>query len=465
MKYETNNGLLKTFESFIGFNAIFEASTLSKTGMPKAMISAIHQKAEHWDEYERMGHTYRGGSAIPMPYKYFSPSHDIEIGEPKILTGRKTNVDPYSGREIKSSYTDFHWFIESLPFGPNRVVIANEDLEFYMFIYHKSKSKGAPGMQYAILFWDKDKKKAVDFGYSELTTRAVDRSEIRRVHDTKGGNRSDKIQEFVRSITRDGSSTYAPSQSKPLYAYKLNVDVTGKQEPRAIRTGRESAGEPVTSLQLIEVFAERYSEIFPKLKEPVLDKLVNSIESQPGQFPNPPASVNVLAKNLGCDASRLGAYLFTKVKDFRKEIFEEGRGRTSDGISSYAKTSGFELEAENKIAASIPGGYWTSRYSVATKKYSPDEEKKEAEAEAGFREAQPEKYKRELPIPGEYASIKSIIKKHKLDGTLSRLAWFILTDKIKFPTVSVASILGISLGKTDTSITPDTDTEEESWLF
>lgn len=448
MSNSINKFWAKTFESFINFDPIFEASTLSKTGMPDKMVTAIHKKAEHWDEYPRMAHTYRGGTAIPMPYKYHAPSHDIEISEPKVFTGKKTNVDPYSGREIKSFYTDFHWFIESLPFGQNRVLIANPDLDFYMYIYDKSKSKGATGMQYAILWWDKDRKRAVDFGYSELTTQAVDRSRIRVVHDTKGGNRSDKIQEFIRSATKEGEKNYAPSTGKQLYAYNLDVDYSGQTEPRATRKGRASSAAPVTSVALIDVFAERYKNILSISKDAVKGKFVAQVNAAEG-YANPSAPVEELASSIEVDANQLMYFLFTKVRDFRKELYGLGAG-------AYSKTTGFELEAENKIADSFPRRSYAARYEVSSKTFSPDEER--ADPEQGFREAQPEKYRRSLPVAGEYASIPSIIKNHTLDGTLFRFLYYTLSGKINAPKVNILALLGIDPDQEDFTGLPDFET-------
>lgn len=463
----------KTFESFIQLDPIFEASTLSKTGMPKEMIKAIHQKLEHWEDYPRMAHTYRGGGTVPMPFKYHAPAHDIAIPEPIVFIGKKTNASPFTGRALSrssSAYRDFEWYLEKIGISQNRILITNPELDFYMFIYDKSRSKGATGLQYAILAWDKEKDKVVDFGYSELTTREVDLAKIRKGHDTKGGNTAMKIMEYIRSMTREaGEKDYAPSPSKPLYVYEFSLDPTGKMEPRALRKSRETVQTPVTSLAAIDVFAERYAEILPKLKKPVLDKLTSSIVSLSyGQMNNPSDAVITLAKNLGVDPRKLGYYLFIKMKDFRKEIFEEGRGRLPEGSSAYARTTGFELESENKIASSFSSGSGYAKYSLTTKLYSPEEEKFtkssiEPEQESpSFREATPEKAKRKLPVPGDYASIQSIIKKHKLDGFLSKFAWFVLTDKIKFPEVSVASILGISAGATDTGVE---SSDDENWLY
>lgn len=436
----------QSFQNFNNYVPLLEASTLSKTGMPKGMITAIHKKAEHWDKYPRMAHTYRGGAAIPMPYKYHTPAHDIEISEPKLLTGEKTNVDPYSGRTIGSRYTDFHWFIESLPLGENRVLIANPDLEFYMYIYHKSKSKGATGLQYAILWWDKDRNRAVDFGYSELTTQAVDRARIRTVHDTKGGNRSDKIQEFVRSATKEGERIYAPSPTKPLYAYKLNVDVSGAAEPRAVRKGREKTRGQVLSFDFIDVFADKYKGLLsmakPEIRERFLSKMSDS--QYRGLRTAPSDAVAQLAQSMEVDVRQLHGFLYEQCMEFRKDLYSIGAG-------GYQRTSGFDLEAENVAGLGIYSGY-----NVKKKAFSPDEER--ADPEQGFREAQPEKYKRDLPVSGEYASIQSIIKAHTLDGALHRFLYYILTGKITAPKVNILAMLGIDPEKEDFTGLPDFET-------
>jgi hypothetical protein len=448
-----------TFNDFSKVDQILEASELSKTGMPKEMVRAVHQKAEHFTEkYPRMAHTYRGGVAIPMPYKHYVPTHDVKLVEPTVATGEKTNVDPYSGRTIKSFYTDFHWFIESLPFGPNRVLITNPDLDFYMYIYDKSKSKGAPGMQYAIMWWDPISKKAIDFGYSELTTRAVDKAEIRKVHDTKGGNRSDKIQEFIRTVTRQGKD-YAPSRNKPLYLYKLEVEGAA----RKTRAERVSAQAPVQSVDVLSVFAKKFTgvadRLSPQLKNRLKDALISSNHSAKVAAPE---EFKEMADALGTDSNKLFAFLFDKMKDFRNGMFEEGRGRLAGGTSAYTKTTGFELEAENSTVDKYqiyPG--WRVKYEISKKKYSPDEER--AETPTDYREAQPEKYRRELPVPGEYASIQSLIKKHTLDGFLNKFAAFLITGKIHFADVSVASILGVIAPEGADS--GKVEAEDDNWLF
>lgn len=439
----------KTFESFIDFELLLEDSTLSKTGMPKGMIAAVHKKAEHWEKYPRMAHTYRGGAAVPMPFKYHVPAHDIEITEPDVLTGQMSNTNPYTGRTIKSPYTDFHWFIESLPMGENRVLITNPDLEFYMYIYHKSKSVGATGMQYAIIWWDKERKKAIDFGYSELTTRAVDLSQIRGVHDTKGGNRSDKIQEFVRSATREGGKGYAPSPSKPLYAYILKVDETGREEPRAIRKGRAGSQTVVDSMDFINVFAKKYGRLLEKADDSVLEKIGLNLGKSGGYRLKVEASPAVaqFASTLGFQVNTTNRELFIAFRDFRKDLIKSGGG-------AYQKTSGFELEEENDKY--VHNYDWNSRYEIKTKKFSPDEER--ADPQTGFREAQPEKFRRELPIAGEYASIESIIKNHTMDGAFHRFFYYLLTKRITFPKVNVLALLGITPEEYDFKGFPDFET-------
>ncbi len=426
---QPNPMFVNSFEEFIG--SLLEASTLSKTGMPSQMITAVHKKAEHWEKYPRMAHTYRGGAAIPMPYKYYRPSHDIEISEPVRLTGQKSSTSPFgpTGRELTSRYTDLHWFLESLPVGENRAIIANPDLDFYMYIYHKSKSKGATGYQYAIIWWDPQRKKTVDFGYSELTTQAVDLSQVRRVHDTKGGNRSDKIQEFVRAVTREGKD-YAPSSSKPLYAYQLSVDPTGSREPRELRSSRAKGREPVLSVDFITLFAKKAKGVLLKSESKSKQDMLGEIDTKLSSYTskNIPEPIESLAYDLELVPGKLYNFLFRSCRDFRKELYQSGMG-------AYQKTPGFDLELENAYVS------WPNTYEVKTKYFSPDEER--PEPTPGFREAQPEKYRRSLPIPGEYASLPSIIRQHSLDGAINAFLYYILTGKISSQKVSVLGILGI----------------------
>ena len=448
-----------TFESF----AIFEDSNLSQLGLPKDMIRKIHTKEEHYaDKYPQMGHTYKSRAAVPMSYKYYIPSPDIEIPEPIKLRGRKSNRSPFQDKEVKSEYTDFAWYLQSIPFGEIRIFIVNKEIDFFMFLYHKQPSKGATGEQYAVMAWDPERKKVIDYGYSELTTSGVDRAQLRGVHDTKGGNTNGKIQEFVRAMTRQGEKKYAPSLEKPLYVYVLPV--TPATEPRTTRETRTAAKGETTSMDFVRVFASRFAKIADKARPEIKERMINQIDNQPYSRANDP-EFDEVASALGSDAGRTQTWLFSKFRDFRQELFEEGRGRVQGAPSAYSKTSGFELEKENQEASSR-GMSYTAVYSVAKKKFSPDEEG--ADPETGFREAQPEKYKRELPVAGNYASIPSIISTHTLDGAIDKFAAYLVTGKIKAPEISIAGLLGVSMDDTENEFKKTSAAKEKTsgnWLF
>jgi hypothetical protein len=456
----------RTFESFSIDNQLFEDSNLSQMGLPKAMISKIHSKEEHEsDKYPKMGHTYKSGAAIPMPYKYFIPSDKIEIPEPIKLRGRKSSTSPFTGKEVKSEYTDLAWFLESIPLGENRIFIVNPDLEFFMMIYHKQASKGATGQQYAIMAWDADRRKVVDFGYSELTTRGVDLGELRGVHDTKGGNTNGKVQEYIRAATRKGEKKYAPTLEKPLFVYALPVDKTGASEPRGMRDTRTAGKSDAAGF--IKVFAEKLNTLMPKLNSKMKETLINKADEYRSNTDiSGDINIDEIAEQLGIPGGKVNQLLHDGFAKFRQELYDEGRGRVKDASSKYAKTSGFDLEKDEQ-AARAAGKYWA--YNIQTKGFAPDEEEKNVE---GFREAQPEKYKRQLPLAGEYASIPSIIKQHTLDGAMDKFLAYLITGKIKAANVSLAAAMGV--GGTDVKdefIPAATNTrgpapeEEENYLF
>ncbi|CAB4175415.1 hypothetical protein UFOVP1247_145 [uncultured Caudovirales phage] len=451
---------LSSFESF----ALFEDSNLSQLGLPKEMITKIHTKEEHHTkEYPQMGHTYKSRAAVPMPYQYFIPSSDIEIPEPLKLRGRKSNRSPFQDKEVKSEYTDFAWYLQSIPFGAIRIFFINKDINFFMFLYHKQPSKGATGEQYAVMAWDPERKKVIDYGYSELTTSGVDRAQLRGVHDTKGGNTNGKIQEYVRAVTRQGEKKYAPSLDKPLYVYVLPVNPN--EEPRVTREERGSTRGASLSSDFMKVFASRFAKIIDRASSTIKERLINTIDNKYYSKVKD-AEIDEVASVLGTDAGRTQAWLYENFKTFRKELFEEGRARTQGAPSAYSKTAGFELQKENQDA-SEKGLHYVASYAVQKKKFSPDEEG--SDPETGFREAQPEKYKRELPIAGEYASIPSMISKHTLDGLVDKFTAFLVTGKIKTPNVSIAGILGIKDTDVENEFKRSSSTDaadsEESWLF
>lgn len=449
-----------SFEAF----ALYEASNLSQIGLPKDMIRKIHTKEEHHSaQYPQMGHTYKSRSAVPMPYHYFIPSADVEIPEPIKLRGRKSQRSPYQDKEVKSEYTDFAWYLQSIPFGPLRIFVVNQDINFFMFLYHKQPSKGATGEQYAVMAWDPERKKVVDYGYSELTTSGVDRSQLRDVHNTKGGNTNGKIQEFVRALTRQGDKKYAPSLEKPLYIYVLPV--TPSQEPRVTREAKQTAKGETLSIDFLRVFASRFAKIVAKAKPEIKEKLINEIDnSRAGRGAQVSPEFSAVASELGSDPGGTQALMLTKFMDFRKELFDEGRGGTQGAPSSYSKTAGFELEQENVQFRKLN---IYNLYRVSTKKFSPDEEG--SDPETGFREAQPEKYKRALPVAGEYASIPSIIEQHTLDGAIDKFTAYLVTGKIKLPNVSIAGLLGISTDDTEDQFKKSSvgkgKPSSGSWLF
>ncbi len=449
-----------TFESF----AIFEDSNLSQLGLPKDMIRKIHTKEEHYTEkYPQMGHTYKSRSAVPMPYKYFIPSPDIEIPEPIKLRGRKSNRSPFQDKEVRSEYTDFAWYLQSIPFGEIRIFVVNKEIDFFMFLYHKQASKGATGEQYAVMAWDPERKKVVDYGYSELTTSGVDREQLRGVHDTKGGNTNGKIQEFVRAMTRQGGKKYAPSLEKPLYVYALPV--SPNYEPRVTREARTAAKGETLSTDFLRVFASKFAKLVSRANPKIQEKLINQIDDMTSSYGSK-IEFGEVASALGSNPGSTQTWLYTKFRDFRKELFEEGRGRTQGAPSAYTKTSGFELEKESTEANSIGVPTYGTRYQVTKKKFSPDEES--VDAETGYREAQPEKYKRELPVAGEYASIPSIIAAHTLDGAIDKFAAFLVTGKIKTPEISIAGALGITMDDTDDEFKRTSSAKGKAsgnWLF
>lgn len=457
--FNKESDFIKAFESYIT-TEIYEASNLNQIGLPKEMIKAIHTKEEHYSEkYPQMGHTYRSRAAIPMSYKYFIPSPTVEIPEPLKLRGRKSQRSPFQDKEVKSEYTDFAWYLQSIPFGEIRIFIVNPDIDFFMFLYHKQPSKGATGEQYAVMAWNPEKKVVIDYGYSELTTTAVDRSQLRGVHDTKGGNTNGKIQEFVRAMTRQGEKKYAPSLDKPLYVY--NIPVTEANEPRTSREARQEAKGDVLSPEFIRIFASRFKNIFPKLNSQIKERLSTDIRNTRTGYGTSLPECSELGRIIGgIEELQVDNFLMKKFRNFRAELYNEGRGKTEGAQSAYEKTSGFELEKEN----TMPQISWDSKYRVSTKKYSPDEEGRDPET--GFREAQPEKYKRHLPIAGEYASIPSMITKHTLDGLIDKFAAFVVTGKIKTPEVSLAGLLGIKSDdsenefKRSSKIKPKQDTSD-----
>jgi hypothetical protein len=409
-----NNIELHSFTGFLG-GALFEASTLVKTGMPKEMISAIHQKEEHRSErYKNLGKVFLSGRPVVLPYKFFRPSHEIEVPEPIVFTGKK--VPPPAGSTRTAQYTDFAQYLQDLPNGPVSVLLTVPDKEVFLYLYYKQKWGGGPnagGQQYAILAWDREPKKAVDMKLSGLTTEGVEKRLVRDVHQTKGGNTNAKVQEFINSLGEG-----APRRNNPVYAYEFEVT----QEPRQKRESRKAQSVP-TSLDLIRVFAERYSNIMARAAEKNNKYAVlfsTNINGARGSAEASP-EVSVLASKLGEDPGKTMFYLYDALKTFRKKIWEEGRG-------AYQKASGYDLENENAAANQI--GIWNN-YSFSTETVST--------GTGSNREV------RRDPVTGEYASIQSMVKAHGLEGVLHRFMFYLMSGRIDSPAVNVLALLGLDI--------------------
>jgi len=445
-----NIEFVKTFESYI---AIYEKSTLNKIDLPQEMIKLLHTKEEHVsDKYPTVGHMYRGDVAVPLPHKFHALSSNTPLPEPIRLTGRDEIGSPYgfdtdalnSGKE--KTYTDLIWFLRSIPYGECRVLIAHPESDFYMFIYGKMKSVGATGSQYAVISWHPRLKKAIDYGFSELTTQGVDEDELRGVHSGKGGNTSGKVQEHIKSRIL-GYQSKKSSVAIQAYVFKLDPSQEAKVERE---TRKEVKGES-TGSKFLRYFADKFARIAPKLKPELQSKLINDIDNSSRSYGQAGPEISALALSLGANPGETVTLLYKKFRDFRKELFEEGRGRATGAKSAYDKTAGLELEQENMEAPS-----WDSRYQIRTEKLDPtvkyditkssdleqpaDDETEEVKK---IRQAQPEKYKTVLPIAGEYASIPSMIGRHTLEGVFNKFAAFLVTDKVVLPDVSIAGLLGI----------------------
>jgi hypothetical protein len=442
---------MKAISTFLEFEnySIFEDSTLSKIGIPKSMITAIHTKEEHRSEkYKKLGRVHRKlGSGendlekITIPYSYYRPSHDESISTPKIFTG--VLVPPPPGSTRKSSYPDFAQFLQDLPNGPLRVLITRAEDEIFVYLYSKERWGGGPtgkgegsasgGQQYALIVWDRDQKKAIDYGFHELTFDGVKKELVRLTHEHRGGNTNQKLQEYVNRLGNG-----APKKHLPIRVYTLDPTPAAREK-------RESRSNEILSIDLIRVFANRFGKVIPKLVESrkaMMISAVNSANSWISSTIPVPSEVEKLATSLKVTPEKLMGYLVYKLASFRKELWEEGVGK-------YAKQDGFSLEKENNLFRE--GGLW----NVYTYSYAPDPEdtrhKKSNASSASKRKAidrnKPDHLKgRKIPEPGDYASVESLIEVHSLDGTILRFAGYCLTNKIFKPDASFAGLLGLDLG-------------------
>ena len=179
---------VKTFESYITqAMAIYEKTNLNDIKLPQEMIKLLNTKEEHINsKYPKIGHMYRGGVAVPLSHEFHAFDAKTPLPEPTRLTGQVEIGTPFDldtdkleakpGAKEKE-YTDLIWFLRSIPFaakGECRILITHPESEFYMLVFGKKPSNGASGSQYAIISWNPKLKKAIDYGFSELTTKGVD---------------------------------------------------------------------------------------------------------------------------------------------------------------------------------------------------------------------------------------------------------------------------------------------------
>ena len=445
-----NSGLY-SFNTFVmsAYDQIFEASNLSKTGLPKEMISAVHQKEEHRaEEYPELGYVNMGGRPVTLEYKYFRPSHDIEVPEPITFTGRK--VPPPAGVARTAHYTDFAQYLQDLPNGALSILLAIPEDEIFLYLYFKKKWGGGPnegGQQYAIIAWDKEKKEAVDLGFLGLTTEGVEKQLVRSVHRMKGGNTNAKVQEYISSLGNG-----APSRNNPLYAYEFDVT----QQARGSRETRET-GASVFAPDLVRVFAAKYAGLVEKMPDQKRKALVSKIEDSRYTASRIPGEVQDFSSALGIDdAGKTYYFLLDSMMKFRHEIWREGGG-------SYQKASGYDLEKENKLATNIFGSTYVVRYGFPTGTEAktaklPFGDTRIPRGDRRARNVEPEKKQRVVPYAGEYASIQSLVKAHTLDGVLHRFMWFLMSGKIDAPVRNVLALLGIDPNSPALEGLPDFET-------
>ena len=421
MKPLSNRNLARGFEDFIfesyeEFFPIFEASFLNQLGLPQSMIKKIHRKKEHTSErYPRTGHMYQRGTPLAMPYKYYQPSAEIELPEPVKLTGAYSYSSPFEDRENeRSAYKDIAWYLISLRSGqPLRVLLTDEERSAFFYIYNKSLSaKNIPGDQFAMVISFKDDTgewKTVDIGFGESVTFGAGLSLIGSRHASKGGNRTDKVMELIKSLTG------GPSKKNPILVYNLAIMQPGQIEPRELRTVRSdrNISGVKSSIPVIEKFANKYFNYLAN-NERLQTRFISSFNETMdylSSFPTPtrvPEAVAELADAMGLKKNELFIFLFVKMKDFREELLSEGRG-------NYVPTPGEDLEEDNLYLTNRLG-YNDVKYKVEIKMVDPDEVAGARRGEQ-YVESKPENAVA-VPQPGEYASIPSMIKSDSEMGIL-----------------------------------------------
>jgi hypothetical protein len=424
---------------------IFEDSFLNQLGLPQSMIKKIHRKKEHIsDKYPRTGHMYQRGTPLSMPYKYYQPSADLELPEAVTLTGAYSYASPFENRENeRSAYKDIAWYLISLTSGqPLRVLLTDEEKSAFFYIYNKSLSaKNIPGDQFAMVISFKDDTgefKTVDIGFGEAVTFGAGLSLIGKRHESKGGNRTDKVMELIKSLTG------GPSKKNSILAYNLAIMQTGQIEPRELRKSRFEKGYVGSSLSIpvLQKFATTYTPYLSSsnsLKSRFVDNMNNTLDvlSSTGTPKQVPSEVSQMAAELGVNPSQLFTFLFFKMRNFRQDLLEEGKGM-------YRPTPGEDLDEENAYLTGNKHGFNDVKYQVEIKMVDPDEV---AGARRGtqYVESKPENTV-PVPQPGNYASIESMIKSDSMMGILGNFMNYIITGQIRNvdPDAAIAKLMGMT---------------------
>jgi hypothetical protein len=449
MKPLSNKNLARGFEQFIfesyeQFLPIFEDSFLNQLGLPQGMIKKIHRKKEHTsDRYPRTGHMYQRGTPLAMPYKYYQPSADIELPEPVKLTGAYSYKSPFEDRENeRSAYKDIAWYLISLRSGqPLRVLLTDEKRSAFFYIYNKSLSaKNIPGDQFGMVISFKDDTgewKTVDIGFGESVTFGAGLNLIGSRHAAKGGNRTDKVMELIKSLTG------GPSKSNPILVYNLAIMQPGQIEPRELRSVRASGSMAgiKSSIPLIEKFASKYFNYLvssDRLQERFISSFNETIEYL-RSWPTPnsvPQVISELAAELNINKNELFIFLFVKMRDFREDILSEGKG-------VYLPTPGEDLEEDN-LRLTTRNGYGEVKYKVNIEMVDPDEVAGARRGEQ-YVESKPENAVA-VPQPGDYASIPSMIKSDSEMGVLGNFMNYIITKTIRNvdPDAMLAKMMGMT---------------------
>jgi len=247
------------------------------------------------------------------------------------------------------------------------------------------------------------------------------------------------VMELIKSLTG------GPSKKNKMLVYNLAIMQPGQIEPRELRQVRsERLGMTgiKSSIPVIENFAARYLNIISNsetLKTRFFDKVTNTLNSinLSGMTAKAPAQVSELAAELRVNPQDLFAVLFKMMRDFREDLFEEGKG-------AYLPTSGEDLEADNLYLTTRAGYLKDIKYEVKIDMVDPDEVAGARRGEQ-YVESKPE-FAVAVPQLGNYASVPSMIKSDSEMGVLGNFMNYILTGMIRNvdPGAAIAKMMGMS---------------------